>query len=104
MSANSEMQCNMMHETGASLSILTHKCDFTNLHLAFLFINDLTKHYKLNNMRFRILIRLFDFIQVLNIKMRLSTKDEYCSTHIQFTTIYLQQEQILNHRNYSCRK
>jgi hypothetical protein len=42
--AMSEMQCNMMHETGASLSILTHKCDFTNLPLSFLFINDLAKH------------------------------------------------------------
>jgi hypothetical protein len=42
--AMSEMQCNMMHEIGASLSILTHKCDFTNLPLSFLFINDLAKH------------------------------------------------------------
>jgi hypothetical protein len=33
-------------------------------------------------MRFTILIMLYDFMQILNIKMRLSTKDEYFSKHI----------------------
>jgi hypothetical protein len=42
--AMSEMQCNMMHETGASLSILTLANYFTNLPLVFLFINQSTKN------------------------------------------------------------
>jgi hypothetical protein len=32
---------------------------------------------------------LYDFIQVLNIKRRLSTKDEHFYKHIVFTMIYL---------------
>jgi hypothetical protein len=36
---------------------------------------------------------LFDFIKVLLIKRRLSTKDDYFYTHIQFSIIYLLQEQ-----------
>jgi hypothetical protein len=36
----SEMQCNMMNETGASLRILTHKGDFTKLPIAPLFITN----------------------------------------------------------------
>jgi hypothetical protein len=42
-----------------------------------------------------------DFMQVLNIKRKHSTKNEYFPKHILFTTIYLLQEQKLNHRNYS---
>jgi hypothetical protein len=33
-----------------------------------------------------------DFMQVLNIKRQYSTKNEYFSRHILFTTIYLLQE------------
>jgi hypothetical protein len=51
-------------------------------------------------MIFMILIILYDFIHVLNIKRRLYTKDEYFSTHMLLTTIYLLQEQKLNHNNY----
>jgi hypothetical protein len=47
-----------------------------------------------------ILIILYDFIQDLNIKRRLYTKDDYFSTNMLFTTIYLLQEQKLNHNNY----
>jgi hypothetical protein len=43
----------------------------------------------------------YDFMQVLNIKMKHPTKNEYFSMHILFTTIYLLQTQKLNHRNYS---
>jgi hypothetical protein len=35
------------------------------------------------------LIMLSDFMQVLNIKRKHSTKNEHFSMHIQFTTIYL---------------
>jgi hypothetical protein len=45
------------------------------------------------------LIMLFDFIQVLHIKRRLSTKDAHFSEYILFTMIYLLQEQKLNPRN-----
>jgi hypothetical protein len=42
---------------------------------------------------------LSDFMHVLNSKRKHSTMNEYFSRHIQFTTIYLQQEQKLNHNN-----
>jgi hypothetical protein len=48
---------------------------------AFLFINYLTKLLKINNMRFMILIILYDFIQVLNIKRRDPIKNNYFSKH-----------------------
>jgi hypothetical protein len=44
---------------------------------------------------------LYEFMQVLNIKRKHHTKNEYFIKHIGFTTIYLLQEQKLNHRNYS---
>jgi hypothetical protein len=47
------------------------------------------------------LIMLFDFMLILNIKRKHSTKNEYLSRHILFTKIYLLQEQKLNHNNYS---
>jgi hypothetical protein len=55
------------------------------------------KGEKLNNMRFMILIMLFDFIHVLLSKRKFPTKDEYISKYILFTIIYLLQEQKLNH-------
>jgi hypothetical protein len=42
-------------------------------------------------------IVLPDFIQLLYNKRKHSTKNEYFSKHIQFTTIYLLQKQKLNH-------
>jgi hypothetical protein len=51
-------------------------------------------------MQFRILILLSDFMQILNIKKKHSTKNECFPKHIPFTIIYLLQEQKLNHRNY----
>jgi hypothetical protein len=42
-----------------------------------------------------------DFMQVLNIKRQYSTKNEYFSKHILFTTIYLLRKHKLNHKNYS---
>jgi hypothetical protein len=42
-----------------------------------------------------------DFMQVLNIKMKHYTKNEYFSKHNLFTTIYLMQEQKLNPNKYS---
>jgi hypothetical protein len=47
------------------------------------------------------LIILSDFMQILHIKRRHPTKNEYFPMHILFTTIYLMQEHKLNHRNYS---
>jgi hypothetical protein len=41
-----------------------------------------------------------DFIQVLNIKRKHSTKNNYFSKYIPFTTIYLLQKQKLKHNNY----
>jgi hypothetical protein len=35
---------------------------------------------------------LFDFMQVMHLTRKHSTKNEYFSTHILFTTIYLQQK------------
>jgi hypothetical protein len=43
-------------------------------------------------------------MQVLNIKRKHSTKNEYFPKHILFTTIYLLQEYELNHNNYSEQK
>jgi hypothetical protein len=85
----------------SNLSTLAHKSYFTILPLAFLFVNNLTKHLKINNM---ILVRLTwfsDFIQVLNCIRKHTTMSERLSKHILFTTIYLLQKQKLNHRNYS---
>jgi hypothetical protein len=48
-----------------------------------------------------ILIFLSDFMQVLHIIYKHLTKNEYFSMHTLFSTIYLLQEQKLNHRNYS---
>jgi hypothetical protein len=47
------------------------------------------------------LIIFSDFIQILHIKRRQHTKNEYFPMHILFTTIYLLQEHKSNHRNYS---
>jgi hypothetical protein len=44
---------------------------------------------------------LYDFIQVLNIQKRLSTKDEHFSKYIISTMIYLLQKQKLRYNNYS---
>jgi hypothetical protein len=41
-----------------------------------------------------------DFIQVLNIKRKHSTKNDHFPKHILFTIIYLSQEQNLNHNKY----
>jgi hypothetical protein len=43
---------------------------------------------------------LYDFMQVLNIKRKHSTKNEHLSKHILFTIIYLLHEQKLNYNNY----
>jgi hypothetical protein len=50
------------------------------------------------------IITFSDFIQVLDIKRRHPTKNDYFSMHILFTRIYLLQEHKLNHRNYSKQK
>jgi hypothetical protein len=47
------------------------------------------------------LIIFSDFMQGLNSTRECSTKNYYFPMHILFTTIYLLQEQKLNHRNYS---
>jgi hypothetical protein len=52
-------------------------------------------------MRFIHIIMFFDFMQVLLIKRRHPTNNEYFPIHILFTIIYLLQEQRLIPRNYS---
>jgi hypothetical protein len=42
-----------------------------------------------------------DFMQVPNCLRNHYTKNEYFPKHVLFTIIYLLQEQILNHNNYS---
>jgi hypothetical protein len=54
--------------------------------------------------RFMNLNMLHDFMQVLNIKRKHYTKDDYFSTHTLFSTIYLLQGQRLNPGNYSKQK
>jgi hypothetical protein len=49
-------------------------------------------------MRFVNLIMFSDFMQGLNSTRKHYTKNEYCSMHILFSTIYLLQEQKLNPR------
>jgi hypothetical protein len=78
----------------SNLSILTLTIYFTNLPLPYLFNNKLTKHQKINNMKFMNLIMLFDFIRALHLKRSYSTKDyhfllilyllqfNYCKTDI----------------------
>jgi hypothetical protein len=85
----------------SNLSISTLTIYFTNYSLVFLFINYLTKHKNINNMRYMNLKILFDFIHVLLIKQKHSTRDDYFSKYILFTIIYLVQGQKLNHINYS---
>jgi hypothetical protein len=55
-------------------------------------------------MQFIDLIMLYHFMQALNIKRKHPTKNEYFPMHILFTTIYLLQEQRLNHMNYYMQK
>jgi hypothetical protein len=45
-------------------------------------------------------ILLYDFMQVLNSIYKHPTKNEYFPKHILFSTIYLMQEQKLNHNKY----
>jgi hypothetical protein len=52
-------------------------------------------------MRFMHLIMFPNFIQILNYIRKHPTKNDYFSTHIHFTTIYLLQGQKLNSGNYS---
>jgi hypothetical protein len=52
-------------------------------------------------MRFMNLIIFSNFMQGLNSTREFATKNYYFPMHILFTTIYLLQEQQLNHRNYS---
>jgi hypothetical protein len=52
-------------------------------------------------MRFMHLIIFSDFMQVLHIKRRHPTNNEYFLKHILFTTIYFLMEHKLNHKNYS---
>jgi hypothetical protein len=52
-------------------------------------------------MYFMSLNKFSDFIEVLNSIRKHPTKNDYLPMHILFTTIYLLQEQIVNHRNYS---
>jgi hypothetical protein len=59
--------------TMSILLILIQESYFTNLPLAFLFIYNLTKHYKINNMRFKNLTWFYDFIQVLYSTRKLLT-------------------------------
>jgi hypothetical protein len=47
------------------------------------------------------LIMFSNFIQVLHIKGRQPTKNEYFPKHILFTIIYLLREHKLNQKNYS---
>jgi hypothetical protein len=61
--------------------------------MLFYLFNNSTKCKKLYNMIFMNLTRVYAFLQVLHIKRRLSTKDDYFSTHIKFTIIYLLQKQ-----------
>jgi hypothetical protein len=42
-----------------------------------------------------------NFMHVLNIERKHSTKNEHLSRHILFTPIYFLQKQKLNHNNYS---
>jgi hypothetical protein len=46
------------------------------------------------------LIILYDFMQVLNSTRKYYTNNKYFPKHTLFSTIYLLQEEILNHRNY----
>jgi hypothetical protein len=73
----------------SNIVILTLASYFTNLPLVLLFINNLPKHLKFNNMQFRIVILLYNFMQVLNSMEKHPTKNEYFSKHILMTTIYL---------------
>jgi hypothetical protein len=52
-------------------------------------------------MQFINLTMLYDFMQVLHIKRKHPTKNEYFPMPILFTIIYLMLEQKLNYRNYS---
>jgi hypothetical protein len=45
--------------------------------------------------------KFYNCMQIIHSIRKHYTKNEYFSKHIQFTTIYLMQEQKLNHRNYS---
>jgi hypothetical protein len=55
-------------------------------------------------MHFMNLNMLSNFMKVLNINRKHTTKNEYFTMHILFTTIYLLQKQKLTHRNYSKQK
>jgi hypothetical protein len=59
-----------MVQNRSDLIKLTHKSYFTNLLPRFLFIYNLTKHLKFNNIRFMSLTRVYDFLQVLCSKRR----------------------------------
>jgi hypothetical protein len=74
--------------TKSILLILIHKSQFTNLPLAFLFINNLTTHSKFNNTHFMTLIMLSDYMKALNSTMKLPTNNEHFPMRILFSIIY----------------
>jgi hypothetical protein len=84
----------------SNLLNLTYKAIYKFYFQAFLFINYLTKHWEIHTMRFKNLTRVYDFIQLLNIKRSHSAKNDYFPMHILLTIIYLLQEQKLNPNKY----
>jgi hypothetical protein len=57
------------------LLILNQESHFSNLPLPFLFIYILTKHQKINNMKFKNLTWFYDFILVLYGARKLPTRN-----------------------------
>jgi hypothetical protein len=55
----------------------------------FLIISNLTKHLKINNMRFMTQMMVSDYIKVRGSKRKYLTKDGYFSQQEGFTMIYL---------------
>jgi hypothetical protein len=78
----------MMHDQEHS-TYITHKGYFANLPLAFLFINKVTRHWKFNNIKFRILIMLFGFMQVLNHLKKHPTKNEHFQVYSIFYKLFI---------------
>jgi hypothetical protein len=69
-------------------TLIRHNCLINYFH-AFPIISNLTKHLKINNMRFMTLLTNSDFLQVQGIKRGYLTKDDYVSKQEGFIMIYL---------------
>jgi hypothetical protein len=80
------LKCKMVQNSNNKFIISAQLIN--QLFLCFQIIRNLTKHMKINNMRFMTLLMIYHFIQVQSIKRYYLTKYGYFSKQEKFIMIY----------------